>query len=181
MNGLNQILRMPLTPTPALPLSGGGRGWLSRPLPSRLRRSEASASPRRVQRGGTYWYPHLRGEGIGHTLECHVCFNAFTKCNSAYYKSVHCKKGDARSVRANRASMRKAHMASGGVFRCRGGPVQTSERGGNAGLNSRGTAHVNNIGSSMQGFNTTRNPKQMILFVRHISFKQDKFVFATRG
>jgi len=28
----------------------------------------------------------------------------------------------------------------------------------------------------MQGFNTTRNPKQMILFVRHISFKQDKFL-----
>jgi hypothetical protein len=33
----------------------------------------------------------------------------------------------------------------------------------------------------MQGFNTMRNPKQMILFVRHISFKQDKFLFSTRG
>ena len=33
----------------------------------------------------------------------------------------------------------------------------------------------------MQGFNTTRNPKQTILFVRHISFKQGKFIFSTRG
>ncbi len=44
--------RKALNPSPTLPLSGGGRSWLSRPLPSRLRRSEASASPRRVQRGG---------------------------------------------------------------------------------------------------------------------------------
>lgn len=61
------------------------------------------------------------------------------------------------------------------------GPVQTSERGGNAGSNARGTAHVNNIGSSMLGFNTTRNPKQMNLFIRHIFFNQGKFVFIIRG
>ena len=33
----------------------------------------------------------------------------------------------------------------------------------------------------MQGFNTTHNLEQMILFVRHISFKQGKFAFTTRG